>query len=86
MPTIPPAPPLPPISCFNKSNLIDPNNNNYKFISSKVEFKVCLWAINDPEIQRACFFNRTCLNSSPRECSYMKVNPILQTGMEIKFL
>lgn len=84
MPTIPPAPPLPPISCFVKSNLIDQNNN--KFIANKVEFKVCLWAINDPELQRACFFARTCLDKTPRECSYMKVNPILQTGKEIRFL
>ncbi|KAL7018593.1 hypothetical protein ACKWTF_010824 [Chironomus riparius] len=78
MPTIPPAPPLPPISCFIKSTFIDPNNN--KFISNRVEFRVCLWAIKDPEVQRACFFARTSLDSSPKECSYMRVDPILQTG------
>lgn len=76
MPTVPPPPPL-PISTANstfKRNSIDQNNNN------KLEFSECRWAIDDPEVQRACFFARTCLNSSPKECVYLKVDPILQTG------
>lgn len=79
MPSIPPPPPIPALSVFLKGNSIDQNNNS-KFSPNKVEFKVCLWALNDPEVQRACFFGRACLESSPRECVYLKVNPILQTG------
>jgi hypothetical protein len=76
MPTVPPPPPLPistASSFFKRSNSIDQNNN-------KLEFSECIWAVGDPEVQRACFFARTCLNSSPKECAYLKVDPILQTG------
>lgn len=78
--SIPKPPPLPPsVAKFIKAKIIDHNNN--RFLSNRVDFKVCLWALNDSEIQRACFFARTCLELSPRECIYMIVNPILQSGM-----
>lgn len=75
MPTVPPPPPLPISTAAQnfKRNSIDQNNN-------KLEFSECLWAVGDSEVQRACFFARTCLRSSPKECVYLKVNPILQTG------
>ena len=76
MPTIPPPPPL-PISTPNinfKRNSIDQNNNN------KLELNECRWAIGDPEVQKACFCSRVCQFSSPKECVYLKVDPILQTG------
>lgn len=75
MPTIPPPPPMPNLTAGNnlKRDSIDQNNN-------KLDFKECLWAIGDPEVQRACFFARTCRNSSPKECVYLKVDPILQSG------
>ncbi|CRK94537.1 CLUMA_CG008040, isoform A [Clunio marinus] len=75
MPTVPPPPPLPlsSININSKKNSIDQNNN-------KLQFSECLWAVGDPEVQRACFFARTCLHTSPKECTYLRVEPILQTG------
>ena len=75
MPTVPPPPPLPiSTACSTfKRNSTDQNNN-------KLEFSECLWAVGDPDVQRACFFARTCLHSSPKECAYLKVDPILQNG------
>lgn len=75
MPSVPPPPPLPisVVSGFLKRNSIDQNNN-------KVDLNECLWAVGDPDVQRACFFARTCLKSSPKECAYLKVDPILQNG------
>lgn len=71
-----PPPPLPPLTISNinfRRNSTDQNNN-------KLEINECLWAVTDFEVQRACFFSRVCQKSSPKECVYLKVNPILQTG------
>lgn len=75
MPTVPPPPPLPiSTAAVNfKRNSIDQNNN-------KLELSECLWAVGDPEVQRACFFARTALMESPKECAYLKVKPVLQSG------
>lgn len=77
MPTIPPPPPMNVISnARDLKSSIDRNNN-----LNKIEISECKWAINvEPEIQRACFFARTCEYTSPKECVYMKVDSILQTG------
>jgi hypothetical protein len=81
MPTIPHPPPLPPTAeiTFNKRNSIDQKSNN------KLELNECLWAVGDPDVQRSCFFARTCRTASPKECVYLVVDPILQTG-EIQFI
>lgn len=72
--TIPPPPPLPIAtgkSLFKR--FYDQNNN-------KLELNECLWAVADSEVQRACFFAKTCCQTSPNECVYLKVKPILQNG------
>jgi hypothetical protein len=76
MPTIPPPPPIPLISSTLERKTSIDNNNNV----NKVEINECRWAIYEPEIQRACYFSRTCEFTTPKECVYMEVNPILQTG------
>lgn len=79
MPTVPPPPPMPMSTLcinFKRNSITDQNNNN----NNKLEFSECLWAAGDPEVQRACYFARTCLTSSPKECVFLKVDPILQTG------
>lgn len=81
MPTIPPPPP--PLLPLKSENLKSyQNNNDSKNLD--IVFKECVWC-KDPEVKRACFFARTCCDTSPRECSYMRVKPILQSGKFICF-
>lgn len=76
MPSVPPPPPMPIASTAGsfQRNSIDQNNNN------KLDLRECLWAVGDPEVQRACYFARTCCHSSPKECVYSRFEPRLQTG------
>lgn len=86
MPTIPPPPPLPissAISILKHRNSIDKNNN---ISNSSIIQSVVLWAFPDYTVQCSCYFARTCVTSSPRECSYLRVEPILQNGMNLKIL
>lgn len=78
MPTVPPPPPMPILAAGSNfiRNSIDQNNNN----NNKLDLNGCFWAVADSDVQRACYFSRTCVLSSPTECAYLKVDPILQTG------
>lgn len=85
MPTIPPPPPLPISSAINilkHRNSIDQNNNIIG--NSSIIQSVVLWAFPDYSVQCSCYFARTCVNSSPRECSYLRVEPILQNGKNLR--
>ncbi|CAO1424634.1 unnamed protein product [Diamesa serratosioi] len=72
MPTVPPPPSL-PISTSSRHFTRIANSN-------EVLLKECLWALEDLEVQKACFFSKICTLSSPKECVYLKVNPTLQVG------
>ena len=72
MPTVPPPPPL-PISTSSRHFTRIANSND-------VPLKVCLWAMEDLEVQKACFYSKICTSTSPKECVYLKVKPILQVG------
>lgn len=79
MPSIPPPPPLPITTAINilkHRNSVDFNNN----CGNSLIQSFAVWAFPDYSVQCSCYFSRTCVNSSPKECSYMKVTPILQTG------
>lgn len=85
MPTVPPPPPLPistAINILKHRNSIDKNNNNDNNNSSLIIKSLVVWAFPDYSVQCSCYFARICVNSSPRECTYLKVEPILQTGRE----
>lgn len=76
MPTIPPAPPIPVISISHDKYTSKDRNNNV----NKVEINLCTWAIYEPDIQKSCYFARVCEFTTPKECVYMQVAPILQIG------
>lgn len=73
MPTVPPPPPALPISTSSRQFTRIVNCN-------EIPLKACLWAVEDLEVQRACFFSKICTSTSPKECVYLKVKPILQVG------
>lgn len=82
MPSIPPPPPLPITTAINilkHRNSVDLNNNKNSSSNSIIQ-SFAIWAFPDYAVQCSCYFARTCVNSSPRECCYLKVEPILQTG------
>lgn len=79
MPTVPPPPTPPPVS------LLSTTNRQYlrtTFLVNAKPFDVqeCLWAKDDPEVHRACFFAKVCTKDSPKSCVYLHVKPILQVG------
>lgn len=69
----PPTPP-PPQSTI-KNNLLS-NSKPLKVIS----FDECKWAVNYPDVQRACFFSKICPVLPPKQCKFTKIEPILQYG------
>ena len=75
MPLIPPPPPFHPFLTGNTQFLRNSNNSN----NNNLELTFCTWAQN-PEVQRSCFFAGICINNPPKECVYLKVEPILQVG------
>jgi hypothetical protein len=80
MPTVPPPPP--------GGIFLSTTTRNYlrSSLINKVrplDFQECLWAKEDPDIHRACFFAKVCPKESPKECVYMHVKPILQVGKKI---
>lgn len=76
MPTIPPPPPIQLMSISLDKKTVNDRNNNV----NKVEINVCSWAIYEPDIQKSCYFARVCEFTTPKECVYMQVDPMLQIG------
>lgn len=75
MPMIPPPPPVHQFITRNPQFLRNSNISN----NNNLELTFCSWSQN-PEVQRSCFFAGICINDPPKECVYLKVEPILQVG------
>ncbi|XP_005182979.2 actin maturation protease [Musca domestica] len=68
----PPAPP-------NLLQLAD-KTNSHTPQRQKPQLEECLWAVDHPELQKACFLARICTTRRPKSCTYYNVNSILQVG------
>lgn len=76
LPTAPTPPP--PISTFLKC---ESNKSNLKtLVNKKPLLEECLWAIEYPELQKACFLARICTDKPPVKCSFYNIASILQVG------
>lgn len=62
MPSIPPPPVLPPTA------LISTTNRQYlkTTFPAKLDIQECLWAKDDPEVQKACIFIHLSYHLDPR--------------------
>ncbi|XP_061395885.1 actin maturation protease [Musca vetustissima] len=69
------VPPAPPnfLQCADKSNNSTPQRQ-------KPQLEECLWSIDQPELQKACFLARICTTRKPKSCTYYNINSILQVG------
>lgn len=72
---IPPPPPQLP-NLVSSRTKISPSETSFK-----IQLSEALWAKDDPNLQRACYFGRVCLYSSPHEFKYnSQIKGILQVG------
>ncbi|XP_075148175.1 actin maturation protease [Haematobia irritans] len=69
--TIPP-PPTPPniLKCANNSIVRQ----------QTPQLEECLWALDQPELQKACFLARICTWKKPKVCAFHNIESILQVG------
>uniref|UniRef100_A0A182RQS1 Actin maturation protease n=1 Tax=Anopheles funestus TaxID=62324 RepID=A0A182RQS1_ANOFN len=88
-PPPPPPSPAPPQPTLPKTPLSELNldvlNNSSNRIGKPYHNVIlssgeCVWAMQYPEIQKACFLNRVCQYAPPRELRVQNVEPILQNG------
>lgn len=74
----PPVPPPPPLQTPKVPNL-DRSETSTRPITTT--FHEAVWASNDPDLQRACFFGRVCLHHPPKKYKYHEdIKTILQNG------
>ncbi|KNC25068.1 hypothetical protein FF38_11830 [Lucilia cuprina] len=73
-PTPPPSLSLTLIKC--KSNKMFPTMS----MAKKPLLEECLWAIDYPELQKACFLARICSDRPPVKCEFYNIASILQVG------
>ncbi|XP_037814925.1 UPF0692 protein CG33108 [Lucilia sericata] len=76
-----PAAPTPPPSL--SPTLIKCKNNKMfstMAIAKKPLLEECLWAIDYPELQKACFLARICSDKPPVKCEFYNIASILQVG------
>ncbi|XP_073816375.1 actin maturation protease [Musca autumnalis] len=70
-----PQPPAPPtLQCATN------NSNDSTVKRQKPQLEECLWSIDQPELQKACFLARICTTRKPKSCAYYNINSILQVG------
>lgn len=67
--SLPPAPP--PLPKIGNNSIISTNN----FVPDE-----CIWAVKNPEIQRACYLARICRGAPPKICVFRQFEPIIQNG------
>lgn len=74
---IAPPPPTPPnvLRCANNTS-----TNTVKTNHQKPQLEECLWALDHPDLQKACFLARICTIKRPKSCSYYNIASILQVG------
>uniref|UniRef100_A0A1I8Q9J1 Actin maturation protease n=1 Tax=Stomoxys calcitrans TaxID=35570 RepID=A0A1I8Q9J1_STOCA len=67
-----PPPPAPPnvFRCANKST----TRQGTPLLEG------CLWSIDHPELQKACFLARICALKKPKSCAFNNIDSILQVG------
>ncbi|XP_050332490.1 UPF0692 protein CG33108 [Bactrocera neohumeralis] len=70
LPATPPPPALHPPSIAKK----------YLPAPKQQQLPTCIWALEYPELQKACFLARVCEDSAPLHCQLHKVTTILQEG------
>lgn len=80
MPTIPPPPTPPPNGILLSTTTRNYLRSSLKNSVKPLDFQECLWAKEEQEVHRACFFAKVCPKDSPKICVYMNVKPILQVG------
>lgn len=81
-PKPPPPPPIlvqfPSSGSNNQATPIRCQTSGPKFVPTDAT-----WAIEYPELQRACFFARICLHRPPKEWKLKNISGILQEGIYI---
>lgn len=70
LPATPPPPALDPPSIAKK----------YLPPPKQQQLPTCTWALEYPELQKACFLARVCEDTAPQHCQLRKVTTILQEG------
>ncbi|KAH8417550.1 hypothetical protein KR222_001796 [Zaprionus bogoriensis] len=75
--SVAPPPPPPP-------GLIPPRTaavqDNCKAVKMHIPDDECRWALQHPEVQKACFLSRVCQQNPPKMCQYNDIPSILQIG------
>lgn len=49
-------------------------------LNKKPQLEECLWALDYPELQKACFLARICADIPPVKCEFHNIGSILQVG------
>ncbi|XP_065365326.1 actin maturation protease [Calliphora vicina] len=75
LPAAPTPPPPSPtfMKCENKAI-------SMAVINKKPFLEECLWALEYPELQKACFLARICADRPPVKCEFYNIASILQVG------
>lgn len=70
---LPEAPPPPPV-------FLDGHKQHNSSTATKNIIDECLWAVEQPELQKACFLARVCSTKPPKCCAFRDITSILQIG------
>uniref|UniRef100_A0A1B0GQ73 Uncharacterized protein n=1 Tax=Phlebotomus papatasi TaxID=29031 RepID=A0A1B0GQ73_PHLPP len=57
--------------------------SSHSALNSSLDFRECLWAAENPEVQKSCFLARVCELEPPKRC---QVEAILQEGPTCEFI
>ncbi|XP_016978498.2 UPF0692 protein CG33108 [Drosophila rhopaloa] len=75
-PESPPPPPPPPMVISPRA----PAAASEPSVVVNITTDKCSWALEYPDVQKACFFSRVFEDAPPKHCQYYSVKSILQVG------